>query len=142
MKRNLIVILPLVVMSLMLNATAHAQSLVQANVPFAFKVGSATLPAGTYVIKTLGNSTIAIQNRQTGAGAMSTTRREYPRNSGPKLVFRHMGNQYFLAEIWGVTGRYGMAIAPSKQEKDLEKELQLASGQSTAVGEEVLIALY
>jgi hypothetical protein len=94
MKRNLIVILPLVVMSLMLNATAHAQSLVQANVPFAFKVGSATLPAGTYVIKTLGNSTIAIQNRQTGAGAMSTTRREYPRNSGPKLVFRHMGNQY------------------------------------------------
>ncbi len=142
MKRNLIGILSLVVMSLMLNATgAHAQSLAKADVPFAFKVGSAQLPAGTYEIKAAGEAAIVIRNGQTSAGALSLVRREYPRNSGAKLVFRHVGNQYFLAEIWRDAGSAGMVIAPSKLEKDLEKELQLASGHSNA-GEEVMIALY
>lgn len=51
MKRNLISILSLVVMSLLLNATgAYAQSYAKANVPFAFNVGAKQLPAGTYEI--------------------------------------------------------------------------------------------
>jgi hypothetical protein len=139
MKRNLIGILSLVVMSL-LNATgAYAQSLVKADVPFAFSVGAAQLPAGTYTISATGDNAIAIQNGRTGA--LSGVRREYPRNTRAKLVFHHLGNQYFLAEIWRGSDSAGMVIGPSKMEKELEKELQLASGRSK-VGEEVLIALY
>jgi len=138
MKRNLIGILSLVVMSL-LNATgAYAQSAVKADVPFPFRVGSAQLPAGTYEINATGNSAIAIRNGRTSA--LSSVRPEYPRNTTPKLVFHHLGSQYFLAEIWRGADSAGMVIAPSKMEKELEKELQLASGQSK-VGEKVLIAL-
>jgi hypothetical protein len=139
MKRNLIGILSLVVMSL-LNATgAYAQSLVKADVPFAFRVGAAQLPAGTYTINATSDNAIAIQNGQTGA--LSSVRREYPRNTRAKLVFDHLGNQYFLSEIRRGSDSDGMVIGPSKMEKELEKELQLASGRAK-VGEEVLIALY
>ena len=139
MKRNLIGILSLVVMSL-LNATgAYAQSFVKADVPFAFRVGSAQLPAGTYKINVTGDNIIAIQNGR--SSALSSVRREDARNTGPKLVFHHLGSQYFLAEIWRGSGNAGMVIGRSKMEKELEKELQLASGRSK-VGEEVLIALY
>ena len=52
MKRNLIGTLSLVVMSLLLNVNgADAQSAAQANVPFAFNVGSSQLPAGSYRIR-------------------------------------------------------------------------------------------
>ena len=139
MKRNLIGILTLVVMSLLSATGAYAQSLVKADVPFAFSVGSAQLPAGTYRINATSDNTIAIQNGQTSA--LSSVRREYPRNTRAKLVFHHLGNQYFLAEIWRGSDSEGMVIGRSKMEKELEKELQLASGRSK-VGEEVLIALY
>ncbi|MFY9791153.1 MAG: hypothetical protein WA474_02800 [Candidatus Sulfotelmatobacter sp.] len=139
MKRNFIGILSLVVMSLMLNAAAQAQSAAKANVPFAFTVGSAQLPAGTYVISTAGMSAIEIRNGQTSASALSLVRHESQSKSDAKLVFHHVAGQYFLAEIWGGAGANGMVIAPSKQEKSLEKELRLATGQSKS--EDVLIAL-
>jgi hypothetical protein len=140
MKRNLTGILSLVVMSLMISATASAQSLAKANVPFAFHVGSAQLPAGTYAINAVGLSAIEIRNAQTRAGALSIVGRDYQSDSVAKLVFHRLGNQYFLAEICRGAGTSGMTIAPSKQEKSLEKELKLATGQLN-VGEEVMIAL-
>jgi hypothetical protein len=139
MKRNVIGILSLVVMSLMLNAAAQTQSAAKANVPFAFKVGSAQLPAGTYIVSTAGASAIQIRNGQTSASAVSVVRREYQDNSGAKLVFHHVADQYFLAEIWTGAGTNGMVIARSKQEKSLERELRLATGESKS--EDVLIAL-
>jgi hypothetical protein len=138
MKRNLIGILSLVVMSMLVSATgAYAQS-VRANVPFAFRVGSKQLPAGAYEIRLTSDNAITIRNGQSRA-TLVMVRREDPRNSGNKLVFHHLGGEYFLAAIWRGADN-GMAITPSKQEKNLEKELQLASGQPQ-VGEEVLIAL-
>lgn len=139
MKRNLIGILSLVVMSVMINATANAQAYVKADVPFGFKVGSAQLPAGTYEIKSATNSAVVIQNRTTSAAAMSNIRREDSLNSGAKLVFHHVAGQYFLAEICRGAGNGRLVIPASKQEKDLEKELR-ASGQSSG-GEDVMIAL-
>jgi hypothetical protein len=139
MKRNVIGILSLMVMSLVLNAAAQVQSAAKAHVPFAFQVGSAELPAGTYVVSTAGASTMLIRNGQTNASALSVVRREYQDNSGAKLVFHHVAGQYFLAEIWTGAGTNGMVIAPSKQEKSLERELRLATGESKS--EDVLIAL-
>jgi len=139
MKRNGIGILSLVVMSLVLNAVAQVRSVAKANVPFAFKVGSAQLPAGTYVINTVGASAIQVRNGQTSASALSLVRSEYQRDSAAKLVFHHMAGQYFLAEIWRGAGTNCMVIAPSQEEKSLEKELRLATGQSKS--EDVLIAL-
>jgi hypothetical protein len=143
MKRNLIGILSLVVMSALISATgAYAQSYVKADVPFAFMVGSAQLPAGPYEIRSASSSATAIMilNHQTNAGAVSNARREYPRDTQPKLVFHHVGNQYFLAEIWKGSGSEGMIVPTSKQEKELEKELRAANGRSGGY-EEVIVAL-
>ena len=141
MKRNLIGILSLVVLSLLVNAAgAYAQSSVRANIPFAFKVGPKQLPAGAYEINTGNEGSVVIRNRESGTSAMTIVRREYPRNAAAVLVFHHLGGAYFLAEICRGGGSSGMTITPSKQEKNLRKELKLASGPSP-VGEEVMIAL-
>ncbi|HEY4930426.1 MAG TPA: hypothetical protein VII23_02555 [Terriglobales bacterium] len=140
MKRNLIGILALVV--LISSTGAFAQSYAKADVPFAFTVGSAQLPAGTYEVKALGagNSSIMIQNHDTNAAAMSNAGREQPRSTRAKLVFHRVGNSYFLAEVWRSSSAEGMILPASKQEKDLAKEMQLAKGPSGGY-EEVVIAL-
>ena len=134
MKRNLIGVLSLVVLSLALNATgAYAQSEVRANVPFAFKMGNAELPAGSYKISSNPeDKTITLRTRH--AGAMSLVQSESAGNGSPRLIFNHVGDQYFLREIWGV-GDTGMTLPTSK----LEKELQIAAGGSK--GETIAVAL-
>jgi len=143
MKRNLITILSLVVMSLLLNATgAYAQSYAKANVPFAFNVGAAQLPAGTYEIRILSESPneIMIRNTETTAAALSIARTESSRNTESKLVFDRVGTQYFLTEVWKGSGAGGMIVPTSKHEQELKKELQLAKG-SAGGNEEVVVAL-
>ena len=141
MKRNLISILSLVVMSLMFNATgAYAQSYVKADVPFAFNVGAAQLPAGTYEIKVASQNEIIIEDGESRAVALSNARREGPRKTESKLVFHRIGNQYFLAEVWKGSGEGGLIVPTSKHEKDLMKELRLAKDTS-GVHEEVIAAL-
>jgi hypothetical protein len=99
-------------------------------------VGTAQLPAGTYAIRTNNPNWIMIQNSRTTASAMSVASREYPRNGSPRLVFRHVGNQYFLTHIWRGSGNTGLSLPTSS----LEKELRMASNSGDA-GEEVVIAL-
>ncbi len=143
MKRNLIGILSLVAISLMFTATgAFAQAYAKANVPFDFKVGSAQLPAGTYEVKVDSASAAAIEILSDAGktGAMSTARREYPRNTTAKLVFHKVGSEYFLAEIWRSSETEGMILPTSKQEKELEKELQASNGHKGGY-EEVVLAL-
>jgi len=141
MKRNLIGILSLVVLSGIVAATASAQTTSKANVPFAFKVGSKQLPAGTYKVSALSNQMGAkIQNTESYASAMSVVGATDSENKGCKLIFHHLAGQYFLSEIWIGTGARGMAIPTSREEKDLEKELRIASSQPSAA-ENVMIAL-
>jgi hypothetical protein len=129
-------------MSLMFNATgAYAQSFAKADVPFAFNVGTAQLPAGIYEVKVLAQSPyeIMIRNPETSTAAVSIVRREGPGNTEAKLVFDRIGNQYFLSEIWKDSGA-GMIVPTSKHEQELKKELQLAKGPSSGSGK-VIIAL-
>jgi hypothetical protein len=143
MKRNLITIMSLVVMSPMFSAPgAYAQSYAKANVPFAFNVGPTQLPAGIYEIKVphQGANAIMIQNDDTRATAVSNAFREGPSNTEAKLVFHRVGSQYFLAEVWKSSGAGGMIVPASKQEKQLAKELQLAKGPSGGY-EKVIVAL-
>jgi hypothetical protein len=143
MKRNLITILSLVVMSLLLNATAvYAQSYAKAEVPFAFNVGAKQLPAGSYEIRVLSQSPnqIMIRNTESTAAALSIARNEGPRDTESKLVFDRIGTQYFLTEVWRGFGSGGMIVPTSKQEQELKKELQLAKGPAGG-NEKVIVAL-
>ena len=143
MKRNLVTILSLVVMSLMFSAaSAYSQTIAKADVPFAFNVGQKQLPAGTYEVRVQGtaSSTIMIRNVETGESAFSVTWYQVPRSTKDKLVFTHVGNEYFLSQIWKESGSQGRSILPTNRERELTKELLLAK-DSKGGHEDVIVAL-
>jgi hypothetical protein len=137
MKRNLIVTISLVVMSVFNVSGAYAQSAEQANVPFAFNVGSSQLPAGSYriTVEDANAGPIMIGNSTTGAHVLSLGQREYGGDGSWKLVFQHIGDRYFLTHIWGAPGAGIKLQAPKPKTK-----LEIASKLSP-FGKEVEIAL-
>jgi hypothetical protein len=130
MNRNLIETWWLVALSLLLIVTsAHAQSGAEAYVPFAFDVGTVHMPAGTYEIlkPEIDLDYVTVCNLKTGTTALSLFQTQSPSHVSHKLIFRHVGNRYFLAEIWGGTGTHGMTIQATK----LQRQLQVARGPSS-----------
>jgi hypothetical protein len=132
MKCNSIAKSSLVVLSLLLSiAGAHAQS-VQAKVPFAFKVGSTQLPAGTYAINNeIGTNFVTVRNVQTGSSVATVGRRESPSKNTNKLIFHRYGSQYFLTTILGSQGSQGMSLPAPKQHKELEAASVPANSSDT-----------
>jgi hypothetical protein len=94
-------------------ATANAQAL-RFNVPFDFVVNGKILPASTYFIqKALPNSTtVALVSDRQGAVARATDVDDTV--TGSTLVFRRVGNQYFLGDVVTLTGK--LHFAPSRTE--------------------------
>ena len=138
MKRNLIGTVSLLALSLLLSTTgAYAQHGMQANVPFAFQVGSTQMPAGSYHITVeYLTDKITIDNASGSAAVLMHGQREYPGKVAQKLVFRRFGEQYFLTQIWGEQGDSGMTVSVPNS----AKKLQIASAP-THSGNEVMIAL-
>ena len=122
MKFNSIAQSSLMVLSLLLTvAGAHAQSAARANVPFAFKVGTTQMPAGTYAIQSNhGSNVVMVRNVQTGTSALAMGRQESPSKKTDKLIFHRYGSQYFLTEILGSQGSQGLSLVAPKQQKQLE----------------------
>jgi hypothetical protein len=132
MKCNSITKSSLVVLSLLLSfAGAHAQS-VQAKVPFAFKVGSAQLPAGTYAIQNeFGTNIITVRNVESGRSVAAVGQRESPSKKTNKLIFHRYGSRYSLTTILGSQGSQGMSLPAPKQQKQLEEASAPATNGDT-----------
>jgi hypothetical protein len=122
MKCNSISNSSLLVLSLLLTVIgAHAQSAARANVPFAFKVGTTQMPAGTYTVRNeIGTNVVMISNAQTGTSALAMGRRESPAKTTDKLIFHRYGSQYFLTAIVGGKGSQGMVLPTTSQEKEFQ----------------------
>jgi hypothetical protein len=122
MKCNSISKSSFLVLSLLLTvAGAHAQSAARANVPFAFKVGTTQMPAGTYAIRNdAGSSVVMVRSVQTGTSVLAMGRRESPSKTTDKLIFHRYGSQYFLAAILASKGSQGMVFPATRQEKELQ----------------------
>ena len=118
MERGLIVALTLVALSLLAVTTSFAQDKAEYNFPFAFQVGKASLPAGTYTVGKIDDRWIVIRNCQQASQAALINYRdvEKNKNQSPKLVFHQHGQRYFLAEAWN-GGRTGMQLPKSEREK-------------------------
>jgi hypothetical protein len=121
MKRNSIAT-SLVVLSLLLTtAGAYAQSSARAKVPFAFTVGMAHVPAGTYsVTKKFGTNVVMISNVRTGAAVLALGTPQWPSKITDKLIFHRVGSHYYLTEIRGGAGSDGMAFPAPKPNHQLE----------------------
>ena len=122
MKCNSISKSSLLLLSLLLTvAGAHAQTAARANVPFAFKVGTKQMPAGTYTLRNgAGSDVVMVRNVQTGASALALGQRESPSKKTDKLIFHRYGSEYFLTAILGSKGSQGIVFHATKQEKELQ----------------------
>ena len=119
MKRNLIVALMLVALSLLTVTTSFAQNKMRTDVPFAFQVGKTPLPAGTYTVSKIADHWIVIRNHQQSSQEALINYRdvEKGKTQSPKLIFQKYGQRYFLAEVWN-GGTMGMQLPESKREKE------------------------
>ena len=93
-----------------------------ARVPFAFTVGSTSMPRDTYrVTKMPGHSAIMIQSDRHAAVRLATPEgRE--NDETPRLVFHRYGDRYFLREI-RMAGNTGFELPASRDERQAEAQL-------------------
>lgn len=101
MKNARFVLLGLSVL-LMAAAAQAQQTKVQVNVPFDFVVGDRTYPAGEYSLRSVTNDGAVIQltNDVDARNVNSNSCRNATLATQTKLVFRKMGDEYFLYQVW------------------------------------------
>jgi hypothetical protein len=85
------------------SAAAASEDMVRAKVPFAFVAGGSQLPAGDYLVKTLGDdpAVLAITNADDSSSVVELTiaaSSDLP-PAEPGLVFEKLDGQYFLSRI-------------------------------------------
>jgi hypothetical protein len=140
MNRNLIGTLSLAVLSITLTSGAYAQSIVKANVPFAFNVGASQLPAGQYQIKEDHTRlSISILNVKTGALVTIPVHQDSYTAAHPTMIFRNVGDRHFLARISETMDDLNLTLPISKFEKQFQA-VEEAKGQAPD-GQNALVAL-
>jgi hypothetical protein len=109
---------------------ASAQQILadKANIPFAFQVGSRTLPAGTYVIEATGDHLLSLRDPSQKVGDFVIVHDTYTTKTSPltAIVFDRRGDKYFLRRISIAYRQDGLECTKSREEKQLE----LASSSS------------
>jgi hypothetical protein len=105
---------------------AQAAGSLVVTIPFEFKVGDETLPAGKYLVgsPSIAGSFIVVQSAEEGPSAAALTGgslRSNRRSSAPKLVFKVYGGVHFLSEVWTGYGGTGVEVSTSEEERALAK---------------------
>lgn len=111
---------------------SYAQVLMKAQVPFSFKAGAGTLPAGDYSISetSMTSEVVLLSAGKRGVQlVMPNNTASRSDVSGSKLIFHRYGDEYFLAEIWTNADDSVRTLAISPRERQLAK----ASGISPEV---------
>jgi hypothetical protein len=110
----------------LLTAAATGQNnpaILKADIPFPFVVANHTLPAGHYVVGTLGEDTIRIANSQKQGAFVLTSKVDGSASEGlGKLVFYRYEDSYFLAQVWNADSGHGKQVFKSPIEEDLERK--------------------
>jgi hypothetical protein len=101
----------------------YAQEInVTANVPFNFMVQDATLPAGSYIVESLGSASPALVVRNSDSGRslllMPTSAEKLNASDKTKLVFHRYGSEYFLSQIWVEGEHTGREVRMGRREAE------------------------
>ena len=116
---------------------SHAQVLMKAHVPFSFRAGGGTLPAGDYSIIETGMTSEAVLLRVGLRGVeliMPNTTDSRNDFSTPKLVFHRYGDEYFLAEIWTRADDSVRKLKVNPRERQLAKAAGLTPEVASVYG--------
>jgi len=112
--------------AVMVNQTAHAQSLaygLRVNIPFDFKVGDKTFPAGRYTVNRSqqDDSVIKISSWEGKANTLRPTTAVTIKKTRNRdtLVFNRYGDLYYLAQVWPAGAATGRELPVSRSERDV-----------------------
>ena len=110
-----------------------------ANIPFEFKVGDKTLPAGEYIVRQVNPSSdravLQLRSKDGKSSAMVQMNSAIDRAKSDEmasLIFNRYGNLYFFAQAW-MPGNDGLAVAKSATEKSAGKEIAGIKSQTETV---------
>lgn len=112
--------------SLLLTSGAQAQTVhVRADVPFDFVMDNKVYPSGTYEIQNVGDNSSAIilkdANLRPEALSISHACSSLHPAEKSKLVFRLVGGEYFLAQMWTAGNTTGVELRTPKRETMLAR---------------------
>jgi hypothetical protein len=117
-------------LGLLLLPLAHAQMSVglKGNVPFQFRIGDKTLPAGEYSLKrpSLGQQILIMRNLDAKGGSVAFHPHSVSAKSSQetKLVFHRYGRTYFLSQVWqGLGEDTGLQLVQSKAERVIAHQM-------------------
>jgi hypothetical protein len=130
--------LSLAALAVVLSAPVSAQSVtLKASVPFDFVVGGHTMPAGDYVLSTVGNfGVVEVRNESMGivpSFIMSDAAYGPLDSARGSLTFRRYGGDYFLAKIWDGSVAAGRSIPMSRAEQERAKSASLSKPEVVMV---------
>lgn len=100
---------------------AQSSTVVKMDVPFEFRVGGQSLPAGEYCIVPKSPTLINVRSKDGHQSAIALTNAvQATRTSNDgKLVFNRYGNLYFLAQVWNPGEDVGRKVIQSKVEQEV-----------------------
>lgn len=123
--------------ALLAGTSAYAQSStrMKVTIPFDFRVGSQSLPAGEYTVVPKSPTIVLIQSKDghQSAPAQTNVVKVNPGQVDGKLIFNCYGAYHFLSQIWTPGEEDGRKLIQSK----IEQEVASLSSQSDTT---VLIA--
>jgi len=99
----------------------QAQTRLEASIPFEFRMGKTTLPAGDYLFDYSSLLLVIHQRDGERTAAMALTL-PVSRAKAPAtgiLEFNRYGNAYFLAKLWTPGSSAGAALPKTAREKEL-----------------------
>ncbi len=110
----------MLIATLLVSTVAFAQSRTySASIPFQFRVGEASMPAGEYRLSLVGPKVIALRGVTATANVMAETAYiDEVRSSAqqPRLVFHKYGERYFLSQVWDATRGHELFVSPTELE--------------------------
>lgn len=124
MKKRALVMAGLVALTVMASTqVARAQEAIQVNIPFDFVAGNTKLPAGEYLVKTVGpdNALVLIDRKDAVGSAFILTQAAVASEpkSESKLVFNRYGDRYFLSQVWTEGYAHGRQLMKTAREKEM-----------------------
>lgn len=130
----------LFIAALSIYAAAQVEDRLQVNIPFDFTVRNKVMPADTYTVWTpdsVSDGMMALRDDQ-GHEIYFLTENAEDRTTPAKseLIFKRLGDRYFLSEIFERGNNIGAEVVKSRTEQKLEKENARSQQASVTIMEQ------
>jgi hypothetical protein len=123
MKRQVLLLASLFVLSMIAAQAVQAQQSVVVNVPFDFTAGNTMLPTGEYSVqKWIRDTSVLLIQRTDGSASLfipTMAALSSVSQSESKLVFHRYGDRYFLSQVWTTGNPRGRELFKSASEKEI-----------------------